>query len=214
MNKNISGLKVCWIAVAVFASVVVTAVPCFADAHGPWVFERSNYDPDGAGCVSSEFINEDHALVLRLVKTCPVPDPQHPDGTASGALLELHPGAHFKLSELGWDSTPNSYCGAGSPRFNVFDTQGHYWFYTCYWMSQYGTIVPQKNGMNRLTCNPADVPLDVSRSYADTPVFTNDTEVSKIELIMDEQGVADLAQLTINGVPAHFDLSHRVGPPD
>ncbi len=207
-----NGNRSVFVALTLLLSFASTTLPCFADSWGPWVLEPANYDPDCAGCVSSEFINIDHELVLQLVKTCPVPDPAHPDGTASGGHLELPAGTHFKLNELGWDITPDSHCGAGAPRFNVYDTQGHYWFYTCYWMSQYGTVVPQKNGMNRLTCNPANVPLDVSQSYANTPPFTNETQVSRIDLVMDETGTANLGRLTINGVPVHFDLTHRQGP--
>lgn len=180
-------------------------------ANHHMLLEPAIYDPDGAGCVSSTFINIDHMLALHLVKTCPTIDPVHPDGTAAeGRITNVIAGT--KLTELGWDITLDSQCGGGAPRFDVVGNDGTIWFFNCDFLKQYGTVTPIA-GTNfvRVTCNPSNIPPGLTKQFVGQPAFTPTTPVKEIVIIFDvgpDQGTgfANLTHVTVNNSIIPNDL--------
>jgi hypothetical protein len=63
--------------------------------------------------------NSNHALFLQ--KLGPTPN-----CAAAGAVIEGIPASGLLLTELGFDIRADGHCGAGAPRFNLYDPNGNF----------------------------------------------------------------------------------------
>jgi hypothetical protein len=81
------------------------------------------------------------------------------------------------LTELGFDY--KGYCGAGAPRFNVYTTQGVYYFFGC----SYGTHTSLSDGWTRVRFSSSDA---VSSNGAYTFPGFGSAVVTRIDIIQDE----------------------------
>jgi hypothetical protein len=153
------------------------------------------YDPDGTGCPVATWQSgvglpdasaANHGLVI--AKNCTT-------GTnaAAGAVIS---GAPSALTDLGFDISNDSYCGAGAPRFNVYTSTGVIYFYGC----TYGTHTAAPDdpaNWTRVRFAAADgFPSDGTSTITDWSGVT----VTGIEIIMDEgPASALLDNIDLNG---------------
>jgi hypothetical protein len=128
--------------------------------------------------------NEEHSTtVLSLQKNAPTATNSAAGATVLGA-------ENTTLTSLGFDYS--GYCGAGSPRFNVYTTAGTYYFFGC----SYGTHTDLGNGWTNVTFSNADAyPADGVTAF---PGFGS-TTVTGIEIVQDEQGQVQLDNIMVNG---------------
>jgi hypothetical protein len=185
---------------AIFALTVVAALafaaPSFADSGklkvNPFVF-----DPDGTGIIVSAWQakagladagNSNHGLVLQkngLTAT----------NAAAGATVTGAEGQN--LTEIGFDVT--GWCGAGSPRFDVFDQDGNDHFFGCV----YGVHTPIAGapGWQRVRQSGAD---------AFPPMLPTDT-ISAIYIIADEGTDVGSGQSVVDNVDVNGTLVGKPG---
>lgn len=110
--------------------------------------------------------------------------------SAAGASIDGF--ATSTLTELGFDYKTGTYCGAGSPRFNVYTTAGTYYFFGC----SYGTHTDLGNGWTQVRFTNSDAfPADGVTAF---PGFGS-TTATRIEIVQDEEGQALLDNIDING---------------
>jgi hypothetical protein len=133
------------------------------------------YDPGKTGIIVSAWQpgtglpdagNSNHGLVLQ--KNGPTPTNAAAGADVTGAEGQT-------VSELGFDYLSSGHCGAGSPRFDVFDQNGVDHFFGCI----YGTHTPAPDApatWTRVRFTGAD---------AFPPMAPTDT-ISSIEVIADE----------------------------
>jgi hypothetical protein len=151
--------------------------PGFGDGH-PSSF------PNKGQCLSyANNWNHNANWVLNLEKNTSTSN-----NVAAGATIEF--GGNITLTEFGFDY--NGYCGAGAPRFNVYTTDGTYYFFGC----SYGVRTSLGNGWTRVLFSNADA---VPASATAFPGFGN-AVVTRIEIVMDEQGQTTLDNIDVNGV--------------
>jgi hypothetical protein len=109
---------------------------------------------------------------------------------AAGATIDGL--ATSTLTELGFDYKTDTYCSAGSPRFNVNTTAGTYYFFGC----TYGTHTDLGNGYTQVRFSNADAyPADGVTAF---PGFGS-TTVTSIDVVQDEEGQALLDNIDVNG---------------
>jgi hypothetical protein len=114
----------------VFAALLGLTISGLAAAAPPLSVKPWVYDPDHTGICESDWVSKvglpdnqgkaNHGLVL--VKNGPTAT-----NASAGAFINFQ----GKLTELGFDVSNDSHCGAGAPRFNVYTTSGVYYFYGC-----------------------------------------------------------------------------------
>lgn len=185
---------------AIFALTAVAALalaaPSFADSGklkvNPFVF-----DPDGTGIIVSAWQakagladagGSNHGLVLQkngLTAT----------NAAAGATVTGAEGQN--LSEIGFDVT--GHCGAGSPRFDVFDENGTDHFFGCV----YGVHTPIAGAPDwqRVRQTGAD---------AFPPMLPTDT-ISAIYIIADEGTDQGTGQSVVDNVDINGTLVGKPG---
>jgi hypothetical protein len=156
-------------------------------ASGPgYPVVPSVYDPGHTGGITSAWethIGEpdagssDHALVLD--KSVPTAA-----NAAAVATLERVNGTVWE-DQLGFDYAPGSYCGAGAPRFDVYDTTGTVHFFGC----AYGTHTLLSDGWTEVRFTGANA----------FPPITPGTSISAIYIVQDEQGSATLDNIFYDG---------------
>jgi hypothetical protein len=178
-----------------------------------------NYDPDNVGMTSFSFINRYGYLMLHLVKTGLTDPPNAPDGNASGATVTTPAGVNsdtvgsINVNQLGFIISTDSQNGGGAPRFNVYDNKGNYWFFAFDYCEQYGTKTDIANTeLKQISVNPANIPYALSASTGTTPVFTNSTIVTEIDIIFDVGtdeglGFADICHIQVNNQFCNFNLN-------
>jgi len=110
-------------------------------------------------------------------------------GTATNAapVVLVDGVAGQTLDELAFDIKNGSWCGAGSPRFNVTTVESGTHFYACY----YGTKTDLGNGWTRVTFGP-DTPF-AGNAFGETIV--------RIQIVVDEGN-----DLSGNGTPGQSVL--------
>ena len=126
----------------------------------------------------------DHALVLsKLVAT----------SDCSSAYARIRGVNGLPAVTLGFDYREDSYCGAGSARFNVIASDGFHFVGGC----SNGTPVPA--GTDRRGADWSRVTFDLTdSSVAFPPVATGATLVS-VSILQDEQGTSILDNISVNG---------------
>jgi hypothetical protein len=158
---------------AAAASVVVLAVAASASA----ALVPNVYDPGNTGCPVSTFSNG----VLHLAKPCPTIT-----NAAAQADITGFTGATFASASFTLAST--NQCGGGSPRFNV-TTNVQTYFLGC---ANVTPVVDPGTLAATYTITPATL------TTAGLPVPTG--TITSVQVLVDEQGVADLTNITFNGV--------------
>jgi len=229
MDNSLSRRRFLCAAALLSTGALVPDARAFTPHHqriSPLIVTPFNYDPYNLGLTSATFVNRDGFLVLHLVKTGPTDDPNYPLGNASGATVTTPGGINtdtvgsITLSEIGFIISTDSQDGGGAPRFNVYDNLGNYWFFGFNYCQQYGTTTVPNTVFNQITVNPANIPLDLTRSYLNTPAFTNSTIVTEIDIIFDVgtdegKGFADITHVTVNNQVVNFnaqsvhEMKHR-----
>jgi hypothetical protein len=144
-----------------------------AAALVPGVFEGP---PDGFGCPTATY---SHGW-LHLAKNC-----ASTANAAAGADITGLEGQTFASASFTLLSA--SQCQGGSPRFDI-STTGGLWFAGC------NTVTPVINsdGTATYTFGPADL-------VRQTPTTTLGT-ITAVDVLIDQQGTADLTKITVNGV--------------
>jgi hypothetical protein len=154
----------------------------------PWT-----YDPDTTGTIAAKWVAnagvEGHGLFLQK-------DAPTATNAAGGATISGFTGT---LTELGFDVRNDGHCGAGAPRFNVYTTNGTYYFFGC----AYGvhTPVPGNANWTRVRFGDADAfPADGVTTW---PGFGT-AQVTGIDIVFDEGtdvgvGFAWLDNIDVNG---------------
>jgi len=170
-------------------SLLVVAILGFVNAASaaqpldvkPWV-----YDPDHLGVSQSSWQpkiglpdagKSNHGLLL--TKTAPTSA-----NAAAGASINFQ----GKLTELGFDISNDSWCGAGAPRFNVYTASGRYYFFGCF----YGVETPAPDnptGWKRVRFDLRPFPLGsgfVADSDNNPYVISDFDHVVGIDIVFDE----------------------------
>jgi hypothetical protein len=163
--------------VALAAALTLALAGTAAAALVPGVF-----DPGNTGCPVATYANG----VLHLEKNCPTPTNASAGATITGLEGQTFTSASFTLADT-------SQCQGGSPRFNVFTTDGTF-FLGC------NNVIPSGNTYT----------FDASTIAAggnQVPVPTG--TITGVEVLIDVQGTADLSDITVNGVAQPL----QVGPP-
>ncbi len=183
------------IALTVIALVSLAATATALAASGKLKATPVALDPYGSGIVVAEWqsgIGEpdaggsSHALVL---------EKNGPTSTFAAPVVVIDGVAGQTLTELGFDMTNGSWCGAGSPRFNVKTSDGVTHFYACY----YGEKTDLGNGWTHVEFGPS------------TPFAGNafGKTIERIQIIVDEgtdlaghgtPGQSILDNIDVNGV--------------
>jgi len=124
--------------------------------------------------------------VLHLEKNCPTPTNASAGATITGLEGQTFTSASFTLADT-------SQCQGGSPRFNVYTTDGTFFL-----------------GCNNVILNGNTYTFDASTIAAggNQVPFPTGT-ITGVEVLIDVQGTADLSDITVNGVAQ----SLQVGPP-
>lgn len=126
----------------------------------------------------------DHALVL--VKKVATTD-------CSAAVARIRGVKGLPALELGFDYREDSYCGAGSARFNVTASDGFHFVGGC------ANGVPVWNGTDRRGADWFRLTFDLTDpTVAFPPVAAGATLVS-VSLVQDEQGRSILDNINVNG---------------
>jgi hypothetical protein len=169
--------------------VLIIAALAMAAAAGAALEPGVVGDP---ACASATF--SDH--ILNLTKSC---NPEE-GFAAAGADITGIAGSAL-IGPMFYDirnSGPNSYCGAGSPRFSVsyVTNPDQYFFFSC----AYGTHVPSPlgEGWDRVVFTD-ETPYCDGTTATPTGCFGNGAAVSNIFLVQDEIGSSDLSNITVNG---------------
>jgi hypothetical protein len=176
------------------AALIAVAV---AFAAQPIIVKPGVYDPDKTGIVTAAWVphtgvpnspgdGSDHGLILQ--KAGPTAA-----NAAAGAQITGAAGFNAATLLLGFDV--KGYCGAGSPRFNVYTEQGPYYFYGC----AYGIHTNLGNGWTHVAFTAADA---FKAGVGPAPAVGT---VSGIEIVADEgtdvgSGSSIIDNITINGV--------------
>jgi hypothetical protein len=140
------------------------------------------FDPGNTGCPVATFSNG----VLHLEKNCPTPTNASAGAEITGLNGQTFTSASFTLAST-------SQCQGGSPRFNVFTTNGTF-FLGC------NNVIPTGN---TYTFDAATIAAAGNQVPFPTGTITG------LEVLIDVQGTADLSDITVNGVPQVL----QVGPP-
>src|SRR4051794_8024756 len=159
------------IAIAVTLAAL-TVVGTSAAALVPGVF-----DPGNTGCVHATFAGG----VLHLEKNCP-----SSTNAAAGADITGLEGQTFV--EASFTLASASQCQGGSPRFDVQTTTG-FFFLGC------NNVTPVINGDGTATYTFNAATLAAAGQQVPTPTG----QIQAIDVLIDEQGTADLSNITVNG---------------
>ncbi|MGH9067244.1 MAG: hypothetical protein ACRD0J_07125 [Acidimicrobiales bacterium] len=155
--------------------------------HGPgYPVVPGTYNPGHVGGIEAAWVthvgepdagHSDHALVLG--KKSPTAT-----NASAYAVLERVSGTVWN-DQLGFDYKTGSYCGAGSPRFDVVDSSGVDHFFGCI----YGTQKNLGNGWTQDRFTGSDA----------FPPIPKGTPIRSITLVQDEHGRAVLDNIFYNG---------------
>src|SRR5439155_5631541 len=115
---------------------------------------------------------------------------------ASGASINFQ----GRLTELGFDVSNVSHCGAGAPRFNVYTTTGVYYFYGC----AYGTHTPAPQDPANCTRIRFAAAEGFPSDCVSVITSFNQITVTGIDIVFDEgtdqgNGYAVLDNIDVNG---------------
>lgn len=160
------------VALTAIALVSLSATAAAFAASGKLKATPFVFDPDGSGIVVAEWQagvgepdagSSDHGLVL---------EKNGPTSTNAAAVVTIEGVAGETLTGLGFDIENGSWCGAGSPRFNVGTSDGVTHFYACY----YGTKTDLGNGWTHVEFGP-DTPF-AGNAFGQT--------IDRIQIVVDE----------------------------
>jgi hypothetical protein len=174
----------------VFAAVAALALAL--PGTGTAALVPGVYDPGNTGCVRAT-VNDGW---LHLEKNCPTAT-----NAAAGADITGVSGQPFVSASFTLRSA--SQCQGGSPRFNVETTTG-FFFLGC----NNVTPVINPNGTATYTFNAAT--LLAGGQQVPTPTGT----IVSISVLIDVQGVADLTNINVNGIPQTAADSDEQGDDD
>jgi hypothetical protein len=163
--------------VAIAAALTLALAGTASAALVPGVF-----DPDSTGCPVATYA----AGVLHLEKNCPTATNASAGAEITGLEGQTFTSASFTLANT-------SQCQGGSPRFNVFTTDGTF-FLGC------NNVIPSGN---TYTFDAATIAAGGNQVPVPTGTITG------VEVLIDVQGIADLSNITVNGIAQPL----QVGPP-
>jgi hypothetical protein len=147
------------------------------------------YDPGNTGCVVAT-VNDGW---LHLEKNCPTST-----NAAAGADITGVSGQPFVSASFTLKSA--SQCQGGSPRFNVQTSTG-FFFLGC------NNVIPVINADGTATYTFNAATLLAGGQQVPTPTGT----IISISVLIDVQGVADLTNITVNGIVQTADESDDDG---
>jgi hypothetical protein len=154
-------------------TVAVAVAALVAAGRTAAALEPSVYDPDHTGCVGSSYANG----VLHLAKTCATATNAAAQADITGLAGQGFSSATFTLAST-------TQCQGGSPRFNVVTSDGTF-FLGC------NNVAP--SGSTYLFTAQT---LAAAGQQVPTPTGT----IRSVQIVLDVQGSADLAQIAVNGV--------------
>jgi hypothetical protein len=171
----------------VFAAVAACALAL--PGTGAAALVPGVYDPGNTGCVLAT-VNDGW---LHLEKNCPTST-----NAAAGADITGVSGQPFVSASFTLQSA--SQCQGGSPRFNV-ETSTGFFFLGC------NNVVPVINADGTATYTFDAATLLAAGQQVPTPTGT----IVSISVLIDVQGVADLTNITVNGILQTADESDDNG---
>ena len=159
--------------IVITAALMLTLASTAAAALTPGVF-----DPGNTGCPVATFSNG----VLHLEKNC-----LSETNAAAGADITGFAGQTF--SSAAFTLAGTAQCNGGSPRFNVVTTDDTF-FLGC------NNVTPVVNGDGSATYTFDAATLAAAGQQVPNPTGT----IISVEVLIDIEGVADLTDITFNGV--------------
>jgi hypothetical protein len=150
----------------------------------------SVFDPGATGCPTSTFSNG----VLKLVKNCPSATNAAAQAAITGFTGATFTSASFTLANA-------TQCQGGSPRFDVYTSVQSPFFLGC------NNVAPVMNSDGTATYN-----FDATTIAALGQVAFPTGTISSADVLIDQQGTADLTNITFNGV-TQVPAVATVGPP-
>jgi hypothetical protein len=136
------------------------------------------FDPGATGCPVASYANG----VLHLEKNCPTVTNASAGADITGFAGQTFTSAAFTLAS-------ESQCQGGSPRFNVFTSDGTF-FLGC------NNVTPVVNGDGSATYTFDAASIAAGGNQVPVPTGT----ISSAEVLIDVEGTADLSNITFNGV--------------
>lgn len=158
------------------AAVAACALALAATAGA--ALEPGVFDPGNTGCVTSTYSHG----VLHLAKNC-----VSTTNASAGANITGLAGQTFQSASFTLAST--SQCQGGSPRFNVFTTAGTF-FLGC------NNVTPTINADGTATYTFTAATLAAAGQQVPNPTGT----ITGVQVLIDQQGTADITQIVVNGV--------------
>ena len=149
------------------------------------------FDPDNTGCVTATYADG----VLHLEKNCPTTTNAAAGADITGLEGQTFSSASFTLASAGGQ------CQGGSPRFNVDTTTG-FFFLGC------NNVIPTMNADGSATYTFSAATIAGAGNQVPFPTGT----IESIEIMIDVQGTADIADITVNGelqVPTTQDAKEQ-----
>src|SRR6185503_261842 len=158
--------------VAAVAAASLALAGTAAAALVPGVF-----DPGNTGCVTATYAGG----VLHLAKNCPTATNASAGADITGLSGQTFESASFTLASA-------SQCQGGSPRFNIV-TSVTTFFLGC------NNVIPTTNTDGTVTYTFTAATLAAGGSQVPLPTGT----ISSAEILIDNQGTADVSNITVNG---------------
>jgi hypothetical protein len=158
------------------AAVAACALALAATAGA--ALEPGVFDPGNTGCPTSSFSNG----VLHLAKNCVSTTNASAGANITGLSGQTFQSASFTLASA-------SQCQGGSPRFNVFTSDGTF-FLGC------NNVTPTLNGDGTATYTFTAATLAAAGQQVPVPTGT----INSVEVLIDQQGTADISNIVVNGV--------------
>lgn len=142
------------------------------------------FDPDSTGCPTAEWT----LLGLDLHKLCDTST----NAAAGGDVVGFN---DQKLEQLSFDIKNGSHIGAGSPRFDVLFTDDTFRIF----VANYGLATDLEDGWTHYEFNDQTPFCDFASSEPETCGF-NGAGIAGIDVLLDEEGVAVLRNISVNGI--------------
>lgn len=171
----------------IIMAAVIVAACAFAGTAGA-ALVPSVFDPGHTGCPVATANNG----WLHLEKNCATTT----NAAAGADITNIAPGQTFTSASFTLKST--SQCQGGSPRFDIVTTTGTF-FLGC------NNVTPVVNGDGTATYTFTAATLAASGQQVPNPTGT----ITSADVLIDVQGSADIANVTLNGVQENLKKMHK-----
>jgi hypothetical protein len=170
-----------------FLIAAIAAGACALAGTAGAALQPNVYDPTHTGCV----VSKAEQGWLHLEKNCPTTTAVNAGADITGVSGQPFTSASFTLKST-------SQCQGGSPRFNIVTTVTTY-FLGC------NNVTPVVNADGTATYTFTAATIAAGGHQVPVPTGT----ITSARVLIDVQGVADVKNVTLNGVPQLLQQGHK-----